>query len=214
MQQQPTVFVVDDDPAIRESLTWLLETVGLKAEAYDSAGEFLRQWTSARPGCLLLDVRMPGMSGVELLDQLRLRGAVIPVIIITAHAEVRLAVRAMKAGALDFIEKPYSDQVLLDRVQQALKMDADERRSESFRAIIQTRAEQLTPREKQVMSLVVEGLSNRRIASDLGLSEKTIEVHRSHVMIKMQAESLAELVRMAIQLDSQLALPSQPVKEV
>ncbi|MCC7409906.1 MAG: response regulator transcription factor [Phycisphaeraceae bacterium] len=195
---KPTVFVVDDEPAVQQSLQWLLESVGLPVQTFSSASEFLGYWRSEMPGCLLLDLRMPGISGVELMEQLRQLGSIMPIIVVTAHGDVPVAVHAMKAGAMEFIEKPYSDQLLLDRVQAAMELDAQRRRELASRTAMADRVSSLTPRERQVMEMVVAGQSNRQIAAGLSLSEKTVEVHRAHVMEKMRAGSLAQLVRMVL----------------
>lgn len=204
MEQPPTVYVVDDDHAVRESLQWLIESVGLPVETFDSAKAFLtRCETGPVRGCLVVDVRLPGVSGLDLQDQLRERGLYLPTIVITGHGDVPVAVRAMKAGALDFIEKPFSDQTLLDRIREA--MDKDEQ-LHALRArcdVLVERYDRLTNREREVMQLVVAGRLNKQIAAELGLSHKTIEVHRAHVMDKMQADSLADLVRMAVVLEEQ-----------
>lgn len=193
-----TVFVVDDDDAMRESLEFLLESVDIEARSFSSALAFLDFYRPGMGGCLLLDVRIPGMGGLELQEKLRGRGCRIPVIIMTAYADVPMAVRAMRAGALDFIEKPFNDQQLLDRVHQALEHEERIRREQQEKAPLQSRFEQLTPREREILELVVEGHLNKQIASRLGLSIKTVEQHRARVMEKTGAGSLAELVRMAI----------------
>ncbi len=198
MHSNPTVFVVDDDPAIRESLRWLIESVGLNVKIFTTAQEFLGEYDPSNPGCLVLDIRMPGMSGLDLQNELATRHINIPILIITGHAEVPVAVRAMKAGALDFIEKPFSDQLLLDRIRRALEKDGEVRRAHSQHAEVAARLAQLTPREREVMDLVIAGKANKVIASELGLSPKTVEVHRAHVMKKMQVDSLADLVRLGM----------------
>lgn len=195
---QSTVFVVDDDPAIRESLRWLIESVGLKVKVFTTANEFLKSYDPSLPGCLVLDIRMPGMSGLDLQNELAARNVSIPILIITGHAEVPVAVRAMKAGALDFIEKPFSDQLLLDRIRRAIEKDVEFRQANSERVGVAARLAQLTPREREVMDLVIAGKANKVIASELGLSPKTVEVHRAHVMKKMQVDSLADLVRLGM----------------
>ncbi len=198
MHSNPTVFVVDDDPAIRESLRWLIESVGLNVKIFTTAQEFLGEYDPSNPGCLVLDIRMPGMSGLDLQNELATRHINIPILIITGHAEVPVAVRAMKAGALDFIEKPFSDQLLLDRIRRAIEKDGEVRRAHSQHAEVAARLAQLTPREREVMDLVIAGKANKVIASELGLSPKTVEVHRAHVMKKMQVDSLADLVRLGM----------------
>jgi FixJ family two-component response regulator len=198
MPPEPTVFVVDDDSAMRDSLRWLLESVGLTVRTYPTAADFLREYDPSLPGCLVLDIRMPGMSGLDLQAELARRGAGLPTIVVTGHAEVPMAVRAVKAGALDFIEKPFSDQLLLDRVRQALELDREDREVRRRRGEARSRFETLTTREREVLELVAAGKANKEIAAALGLSPKTVEVHRAHVMSKMAADSLAELVRAAL----------------
>jgi RNA polymerase sigma factor (sigma-70 family) len=197
-QSQATVFVVDDDQAMRNSLKWLISSVGMRVECYSSADEFLASHHSGRAGCLLLDVRMPGMSGLELQEVLGERNITLPVIIITGHGDVAMAVRAMKAGAIDFIEKPFNDELLLDAIRNALVLDERRRDVQLERAEVGERLEQLTPREREVMEMVTDGKSNKEIAGELGVSAKTVEAHRARVMEKMRAGSLAELVRMAL----------------
>ena len=197
-QPEPTVFVVDDDRAMRDSLSWLLDSVGLRVRSYATAAEFLADHDPAQPGCLVLDVRMPGMSGLDLQAELARRGVELPTIVITGHAEVSMAVRAVKAGAIDFIEKPFSDQLLLDRVRQALEIDLEAREVRRRREDARRRLATLTAREREVLDLVVAGKANKEIASALGLSTKTVEVHRAHVMSKMCVDSLAELIRITL----------------
>jgi len=192
------VFVVDDDQAMRNSLKWLIESVGLTVKTYASADEFINDYYPGRAGCLLLDVRMPGMSGLELQEQFVEQQIKIPIIIITGHGDVPMAVRAMKAGAVDFIEKPFNDELLLESIRNALIKDVDQRNVQSVRADIATRLAHLTPREHEVMEMVTSGRANKDIAKTLGVSSKTMEAHRARVMEKMQASSLAELVKMAI----------------
>lgn len=196
MPPSATVFVVDDDPAMRESLRWLIESVGLQVKTFPTAQEFLTKYESDKPGCLVLDVRMPGLSGLDLQQELSKRAISLPIIMITGYAEVPMAVRALKAGAIDFIEKPFSDQVLLDRIQQAIESDREARRERAGRTEFSMLLSRLTPREREVMELVVAGKPNKVIAAELGLSPKTVEVHRARVMEKMQVDSLAELVRL------------------
>jgi FixJ family two-component response regulator len=194
----PVVFVVDDDPAMRDSLRWLIESTGLTVETFADAQTFLARIRPEVPGCLVLDVRMPGMSGLDLQAELARRGVGLPTIVVTGHAEVAMAVRAVKAGAIDFIEKPFSDQLLLDRVRQGIEMDRRERDGRARRADVLRRMSLLTQREREVLDLVVAGRANKEIAATLRLSPKTVEVHRAHVMEKMQASSVAELVRLAL----------------
>jgi FixJ family two-component response regulator len=199
---ESTVFVVDDEPAIRDSLAMLLRSVGLPSRAFPSATAFLDGFEAGTSGCVIADVRMPGMSGLELQEALRARAARLPVIIITGHGDIAMAVRAMKAGAADFIEKPFNEQVLLDAVHRALAQGrADAAPAGTNRTEIEARVAALTPREHEVMLLIAEGRPNKVVATRLGLSTRTVEVHRAKVMEKMAARSLAELVRMAIACD-------------
>ena len=198
MPPEPTVFVVDDDPAMRESLRWLLQSVGLAVETHAGAAAFLSSYDPSRSGCLVLDMRMPGMSGLNLQDELIARRITLPIIIITGYAEVPTAVRALKRGAVDFIEKPFSDELLLDRIRQAIETDRQTRDAEAQRAEVTVRFAQLTPREREVMELVIAGKANKVIAAELGLSPKTVEVHRANVMRKMAVDSVAELVRLGL----------------
>ena len=196
MDDRPTVFVVDDDAALRESLVFLIESVGLHVRAFDSADAFLAGVTGEAHGCLLLDVRMPGMSGLELQARLGEHGIALPVLILTGHGDVPMAVRAMKAGAFDFFEKPFNDQALLDRINRAIEHDAGRRQSNARMREVAAKLATLSPRERQVMELVVAGRSNKEVAGDLNVSEKTVESHRAKVMLKMNADSVVELVRM------------------
>jgi RNA polymerase sigma factor (sigma-70 family) len=198
MSRETTVFVVDDDQAMRASLKWLIESVGMQVETFESAQAFLDAYYPGRAGCLLLDVRMPGMGGLELQAYLSRREIRLPVIIITGHGDVAMAVKAMKVGAVDFIEKPFDDEELLNSIRNALQHDEKQRTLRAQRADIAARMAELTPREHEVMAMVTDGKSNREIASTLGVSAKTVEVHRARVMDKMRADSLAELVRMAL----------------
>jgi two-component system, LuxR family, response regulator FixJ len=193
-----SVFVVDDDDAVRSSLRLLLKSVGLSATVFASAQEFLTRYTPDQPGCLLLDVRMPGMSGLELQDYLNVHGATIPVIFITGHGDVPMAVEAMQHGAFDFLQKPFRDQDLLDRVQRALEKDRATRAQLSEQDSIRERLESLTAREREVLDLVTRGLANKVMAAELGVSQRTVEIHRARVMEKMGASSLAQLVRMVM----------------
>lgn len=196
--ESPVIFIIDDNPAIRDSLQWLLESVGLRAIAFPRGQDFLDTYKPGQYGCLLLDVRMPGMSGLHLLEKLRQADIDLPVIIITGYGDVPAAVAAMKGGAVDFIEKPFNEQLLLDSVQNALAQDQAQRQSRLRRQEVIQRFASLTPREEEVMKWVVEGLPNKDIAENLAVSRKTVEVHRAKVMAKMQAESLSDLIQMAI----------------
>lgn len=198
MSGEQTVFVVDDDAAVRDSLSWLIKSVGLKVETFGSAQEFLAAVDKKKAGVVVLDVRMPGMSGLELQEKLGAEKILLPVIIITGHGDVPMAVRAVKSGAFDFIEKPFNDQVLLDRIQQALKRDVETRKVEGHRSEVSTKLALLTPREREVLDLVVAGNPNKVIAAQLGISCRTVEIHRGRVMEKMEANSLSDLVRLGL----------------
>ena len=201
MTPEPTVFVVDDDQAVRRFLCGLIASVDLRVEAYASAREFLDAYEPGRPGCLLLDIRMPGMSGLELQKELAQRTIDLPVIILTGHGDVQVAVHAMKAGALDFIEKPFNNELLLDRIQKAVAKSVDAGSTRVRRDKIMGRVELLTPRERQVLDMVVAGETNKGVARRLDISERTVEIHRSNAMAKMQAKSLVDLVKMVTMLD-------------
>jgi FixJ family two-component response regulator len=193
----PMVYVVDDDPGVLESVRWLLESVDLQVRTFDNPQDFTAAFgDDAGPACLLLDIRMPGMSGLDLQDWLSQEGHSVPVIFLTAHGDVPLAVRAMKAGALEFIEKPYNAQQLIETVQHAIETHRQYQEEGARRHRVRNRVMRLTPRERQVARMVVEGNSNKGIAAELGLSPKTVEVHRGRVMAKMGAGSTAELVQM------------------
>jgi FixJ family two-component response regulator len=197
-EKTATVFVVDDDAGVRSSIRMLLRSVGLAATPLASAQEFLAAFDPAQPGCLVLDIRMPGMSGMELQQELNLRGATLPVIFITGHGDVPMAVEAMQHGAFDFLQKPFRDQDLIDRVQKALARDRDTRLALQKHDQIRQRLESLTPREREVLDLLAKGQQNKVMAAELGLSQRTVEIHRAHVMEKMGADSVAQLVRMLI----------------
>lgn len=197
---QPTIYVVDDDDGMRRALDTLLSTVGYKTAVFSRPSEFLSEFTPETHGCLVLDIRMPEMSGLEVQQQLNRRGSMLPVIFITGHGDVPMAVQAMKEGAFEFIQKPFRDQDLLDRINHALKQDADNRSSAARRSEVQHRLASLTPREKQVMNFIVDGSANKVIAIDLGLSERTVEIHRAKVMEKMGARSVAHLVKLHLTL--------------
>jgi len=199
---EPTVFIVDDDKAMRDALEWLIQSVQRTVRSFESAEEFLAHYDPNAPGCLLLDIRMPGMSGLRLQEELALRGSSLPIIMLTGYAEVQTAVRALKRGAIDFLNKPFSDALLLDRVTEAIEIDRQRREADRHRAEIAARFDSLTPREREVMRMVIEGKANKVIASDLGVSPRTVEVHRASVMRKMEVDSVADLVRCSLLIDS------------
>ncbi|MBV8145028.1 MAG: response regulator transcription factor [Gammaproteobacteria bacterium] len=203
----PTVFVVDDDEGVRNSLRFLLKSVGLTTRALASASEFLEAYKHNQPGCLVLDVRMPGMSGMELQQQLNLRGATLPVIFITGHGDIPMAVEAMQHGAFDFLQKPFRDQDLIDRIQRALERDARNRTALTQHARIRERLESLTPREREVLTLMTLGKPNKVMAAELGVSQRTVEIHRARVMEKSGADSLAHLVRMVMDMEAERSAP-------
>ncbi|WP_457674556.1 response regulator transcription factor [Thiolapillus sp.] len=196
-----TVFIVDDDQEVRQALALLMESVGLQVETFESGNDFLQQFDPEQPGCLILDVRMPGMSGLELQARLAAEAIHPPVIIITGHGDVPMAVRAVQAGAVDFIEKPFNDQALLDSVHRALDLDARKRGRASKLAEIRARLATLTPREQEVMKMVVAGKRNKVIALELSVSQSTVEAHRARVMDKMEARSLSDLMRMVLSVE-------------
>lgn len=204
-ESAPVVFIVDDDEAVRDSLRLLLKSVGSNPVTLGSAHEFLNVYDPDQPGCVVLDVRMPQMSGLEVQEQLNLRGAIIPVIFITGHGDIPMAVEAMQAGAFDFLQKPFRDQDLIDRIQRALAKDRANRDSLSQRGQIRERLESLTPREREVLTLVIAGKQNKVMAADLNVSQRTVEIHRARVMEKMGATSLAQLVRMMMDIDASRA---------
>jgi RNA polymerase sigma factor (sigma-70 family) len=194
---EATVFVVDDDTSIRTALKRLIKSLGFKVKTFDSAQAFLKNGPHDGPACLVLDVRMPEMSGIELQEQLTNTGLGMPIIFITGHGNIPMSVNAMKAGAVDFIEKPFEDQKLIDAINTAIKKNKKFRTEQAEIKDLQQRVDSLTPREHEVFILVVSGMLNKQIAFDLGMSEKTVKVHRARVMDKMKAKSLADLVRMA-----------------
>ena len=201
MSQETTVFIVDDDDEVRDAIRLLMVSVGLNAETFESAQAYLDQFDPQRAGCLILDIRMKGMSGLDLQDRLAGEPLHPPIIIITGHGDVPMAVRAVKAGAVDFIEKPFNDQLLLDAAHRAIEQD-DERRGRALHlADIRARLEKLTPREREILDMVVAGKRNKVIAIDLSISQSTVEAHRAKVMEKMEARSLSELMRMMLSLN-------------
>ncbi len=199
----PVIYIVDDDDGMRRAMASLVTTVGYHPVVFARPTEFLVKLDRSQPGCLVLDVRMPEMSGLEVQQQLNRSGSILPVILVSGHADVPMAVQAMKAGAFDFLQKPFRDQDLLDRINAALELDAANRRSVERLADLKRRATTLTPREREVMSLVVDGRANKVIAIDLELSERTVEIHRANVMTKMGATSVAHLVKMHMLLQGE-----------
>ena len=195
---EPTVFIVDDDEAVRNSLRFLMKSVNLAAQTYPSAQSFLDAYDRDRPGCLVLDVRMPGMSGLDLQEKLKEIRSTLPIIFVTGHGDVPMAVQAMQQGAVEFLQKPFRDQDLIDRVNLALARDRQQRSAVEQRRDIVHRIESLTKRESEIMNRIVEGQANKVIAVELGMSPRTVELHRARVMDKMGAASLAQLVRMVM----------------
>jgi two-component system, LuxR family, response regulator FixJ len=203
----PTIYIVDDDTGVRTSIKVLMKSVGLPALTFASAQEFLKAYLPSQPGCIVLDIRMPGMSGLELQETLNERGAVIPVIFISGHGDIPMAVEAMRHGAFDFLQKPFRDQDLIDRIQQALLRDNETRAALQEHGRIRSCIASLTPREREVLDLLTVGKANKSMAQDLGLSQRTVEIHRAHVMEKMGAKSVAQLVRMVMDLEYRGSTP-------
>jgi two-component system, LuxR family, response regulator FixJ len=195
---EPVVFVVDDDAAIRRSLRFLIESIGLAVETYQTAEQFLDAYNPDRAGCLILDVRMPGMGGLQLQKELADRHVELPIIIVTGYAEVPMAVRALKTGAVDFIEKPFSDQLLLERVREAIESDRHRREARAERDAVSARFARLTAREREVLDGVIAGKANKVIAMELGVGTKTVEAHRAKLMKKLKVDSLADLIRLTM----------------
>lgn len=202
MNREPTVFIVDDDDEVRDAIALLMSSVGLPAKGFASAQAFLADFDPQRPGCLVLDVRMRGMSGLELQVRLASEPMHPPIVMITGHGDVPMAVRAVKAGAVDFLEKPFNDQALLDAVQRAFALDAQQRGQASQLADIEQRLLRLTRREREVLAKIVAGRRNKVIAAELGISQSTVEAHRAKVMEKLEARSLSELMRMMLLHDA------------
>ena len=196
----PTVFIIDDDRSMRQAVQDLVESVGLRAESFATGGEFLRRGRTNSPSCLVLDVRLPQMSGLDFQNRLAESDTQIPIIFITAHGDVPMSVKALKAGAVEFLTKPFRDQDLLDAIQQALQRDRAAQEQQAEILNVHERYKALTPREREVMALVVSGLLNKQIAAEIGASEATVKIHRGNMMQKMQVGSLIELVRIADRL--------------
>jgi FixJ family two-component response regulator len=195
---EPTVYIVDDDPDMRDSLRWLLKTVGLRTVTFPSAAEFVRGFTGGGPACLVLDVRMPGTSGLDLLEEMTARGLRIPVLFITAHADVPMAVRAMKSGAVEFLEKPFNGQVLLEKVQRAVKDDADRLARQADLDEVRARLQTLTGKEREVLGMIRDGRPNKEIATRLDVTPRAVELRRASLMRKLGVSSLPELLRLTI----------------
>jgi two-component system, LuxR family, response regulator FixJ len=199
-KRKPVVYIVDDDDGMRRALTVLITTIGYQPVAFAKPNEFLAKYDPGQPSCLVLDVRMPEMSGLEVQQHLNKAGSMLPIILVSGHGDIPMAVQAMKDGAFDFLQKPFRDQELIDRINGALKLDAQNRESVDRLADLKSREESLTPREREVLALVVDGKANKVIAIDLGLSERTVEIHRANCMEKMGARSVAHLVKMHLML--------------
>ncbi|MET0377903.1 MAG: response regulator transcription factor [Spongiibacteraceae bacterium] len=208
-QDTARVYIVEDDEAVRESLQLVLESIGYRVAVYESATRFIDGWNADMAGCLVLDIRMPGMNGMELQRRLNERNSILPIIFVTGHGDVPMAVEAMQQGAVDFVQKPYREQELLEKIERAFRLDRDNRQSLQSRQDIAARLSSLTPRELEVLRLMVEGKANKVIAIDLNISQRTVEIHRARVMEKLGANSLAHLVRMVMAVDETL-LQSPP----
>ena len=196
--QSPMVYIIDDDPDMRDSLRWLLKTVGLQSLTFGTASEFLREFSAGDPACVLLDVRMPGTSGLDLLEEMVRRGMEVPVIFITAYADVPMAVRAMKSGAVEFIEKPFNGQVLLEKVQRSIEHDTERLGRHSARATIQSKLKSLTEKEREVLGMIKDGRPNKDIASRLEITPRAVELRRASLMKKLGVRSLPDLFRVTI----------------
>ncbi len=203
-----TVFVVEDDPSVRKALALLIQSVGLDVRTYESGFGFLGEYDPSVPGCLILDLRMPKLSGLEVQQELLTRGIDLPIVFITGHGDVKVAVQALKRGAVDFVEKPFSDQLLLDAVQRAIELDCEARARHAGVQDMEVRLSALTPREREITEMVVDGKASKQIARELDISQKTVEVHRSHIMKKVKARCVADLVRMVLAVRTASLAPS------
>lgn len=206
---KPTVFIVDDDYGVRDAMSELITSIGIEVKSYDNVRSFLDDYIPSTPGCLVLDVRLPGISGLELQEHFRRKNIHIPIIFVSGHSNVAIAVRSMKAGAIDFLEKPFDDQLLLDSIQKALEIDRVTRNEEEYRSLIMKRIDCLSPREDEVLHLLIQGKANKTIADQLQLSTKTIETHRAHIMRKLGVKSMAGLMWMAIKSGVYEEVPDQ-----
>lgn len=195
---QPTVFIIDDDYGIRHALSELIDSIGIPTKTYDNVRSFLDEYSAIQPGCLVLDVRLPGISGLELQEYFKRKGIKIPIIFISGHSNVAIAVRSMKAGAIDFLEKPFDDQLLLESIQKAIEQDRITRSEDQNHSMIMERIDCLSPREEEVLQLIIQGKANKTIADEMRLSTKTIETHRAHIMKKLGVRSMAGLMWMAM----------------
>ena len=204
MDLAPCVHIIEDDDAVRDSLQMMLESIGRQTKAFSNADSFLSSYHQEMAGCIVLDIRMPGMNGMELQRKLNEMNSILPIIFVTGHGDVPMAVEAMQQGAVDFVQKPYREQELLDKINTAMQLDEENRSSLQQRQLIMQRLNELTPREKDVMQLMVEGKANKVIAIDLDISQRTVEIHRARVMEKLKANSLAHLVRMYMAIESDL----------
>lgn len=205
----PTVYIIDDDDGIRDAMTVLIESIGIRVKSYDNVRSFLNEYIPTTPGCLILDVRLPGISGLELQEYFKRKGILLPIIFVSGHSNVAIAVRSMKAGAIDFLEKPFDDQLLLDSIQKALEVDRVTRNEEEHHSLIMKRIERLSPREEEVLQFLIQGKANKTIAGQMQLSTKTIETHRAHIMRKLGVKSMAGLMWMAIKSGAYQEIPDQ-----
>jgi two-component system response regulator FixJ len=203
--RQPTICVVDDEADVRSALRLLIRSMGYAVETFATPSEFLASWREDRPGCLVLDVRMPGMTGLQLQQELSRRGLRVPIVFISGHGDIPMAVRAVQAGAVDFLEKPFTDQALLDCIGRALARDAAERAQAAAKAALGGRLDELTPRERDVLGLLIDGAPNKLIARSLGLSTRTVEIHRARILAKMRVRNASELIKLLLESGIRIA---------